>query len=252
LRAGVSVRERERVHAPQRRRIYSALYASFSAAESLPHISPMTLEMSVILMPGFLATTSARFSFVNAIKALGVFAFFSPSPFAALAFFGAPSGCALAYLAFSSAASASYGFFSLADSSFQPSPSFFMTSVGAMPGLDASTSGRATLLQSMYELGEGWKELSASEKKPYEAEAAELKAKYAKAHPDGAPKKAKAAKGDGEKKAKTPNAFMAFTKEKRAEVVAKNPGIKMTDISKVIGEMWGKLSAAEKDAYKAE
>jgi hypothetical protein len=39
-------------------------------------------------------------------------------------------------------------------------------------------------------------------------------------------------------------------KEKRPEVVAKYPNLKVTEIAKKIGELWKNLSDAEKQVYK--
>jgi hypothetical protein len=47
------------------------------------------------------------------------------------------------------------------------------------------------------------------------------------------------------------SSYFAFVKEKRPEVVAKYPNLKVTEISKKLGEMWKSVSPAEKEAYKA-
>lgn len=71
---------------------------------------------------------------------------------------------------------------------------------------------------------------------------------------------AKGAKAKGKKRAKKdPNApkralsaYMFFAKDKREEIIKKNPSLK-SDISKVgkmIGEAWSKLSAAERGPYE--
>ena len=44
--------------------------------------------------------------------------------------------------------------------------------------------------------------------------------------------------------------YMLFVKTVRAEVVAKNPTLKVTEIGKKLGEMWNALSDAEKKAFK--
>ena len=46
-------------------------------------------------------------------------------------------------------------------------------------------------------------------------------------------------------------AYFAFLKEKRGEVLAKNPGKKVTEIAKLVGAEWRKLSEAEKAKWKA-
>jgi hypothetical protein len=45
---------------------------------------------------------------------------------------------------------------------------------------------------------------------------------------------------------------MIFTASKREEVKKANPGIAVTEISKVIGAQWRALSDKEKDAFKAK
>ena len=49
------------------------------------------------------------------------------------------------------------------------------------------------------------------------------------------------------KKPKT--SYMFFCQEKRAEVQKKHPGKSMGDTSKILGEMWSKLSEKEKAKY---
>merc|ERR1711971_650605 len=58
-------------------------------------------------------------------------------------------------------------------------------------------------------------------------------------------------------KAKDPNApkrplsaYFFFTGEKRAEVKAENPALKMTEIAKLLGEMWKEMDATEKAPYE--
>ena len=46
--------------------------------------------------------------------------------------------------------------------------------------------------------------------------------------------------------------YMIFTASKREEVKKANPGIAVTEISKVIGAQWRALSDKEKDAFKAK
>lgn len=44
---------------------------------------------------------------------------------------------------------------------------------------------------------------------------------------------------------------MFFMKEERAKVVAENPGISVTEVSKVIGSRWKELSADAKAPFDA-
>lgn len=79
-----------------------------------------------------------------------------------------------------------------------------------------------------------------------QAKAEEAKAEYVAAGGGAKPraKKEKAAKdGDAPKRS---NPYMNFSKAKRAEVQAANPGMKITEISKVLGQEWSKLSDEEK------
>lgn len=113
----------------------------------------------------------------------------------------------------------------------------------------------------MSKLADMWRGLSDDEKAPYEEKAAEAKDAYIKAgggaKKDGegkAKKASKAKKGkdgeEGEKPKRGPNAYMIFSNEKRGEVKAENPGLKVTEIAKVIGDMWKELSEEEKQEYK--
>lgn len=45
---------------------------------------------------------------------------------------------------------------------------------------------------------------------------------------------------------------MLFSQQNRPTVVEKNPGVKVTEISKILGEMWRALSDDEKTKYKGE
>jgi len=85
------------------------------------------------------------------------------------------------------------------------------------------------------------------------------KAKGKAAPKKGSPKKKGGAKADSKKRArpaKDPNApkrpttaYFYFSADKREDIVAKNPGIKVTDVAKKIGEQWGALSEHEKKKY---
>jgi hypothetical protein len=49
-----------------------------------------------------------------------------------------------------------------------------------------------------------------------------------------------------------PSAYIVFSTEKRDSVKAKNPQASFGQIGKILGEMWGALSDAEKAQYKAK
>jgi structure-specific recognition protein 1 len=46
------------------------------------------------------------------------------------------------------------------------------------------------------------------------------------------------------------SSYFAFQKEKRPEVVAKYPNLKVTEVAKKLGELWKALSESEKQVYK--
>ncbi|CAI2367848.1 unnamed protein product [Moneuplotes crassus] len=73
-------------------------------------------------------------------------------------------------------------------------------------------------------------------------------------------KNEKAPKGKKQKKSKAekdPNApkkpltaFMLYTNKRREEVMKENPGLKITEISSIIGREWKELTEEEKDIWK--
>jgi hypothetical protein len=56
------------------------------------------------------------------------------------------------------------------------------------------------------------------------------------------------AKGKSGRKRASP--YFLFQGEKREEVAAKNPDLRVTEIAKEIGKMWKALSDSEKQRYK--
>jgi hypothetical protein len=44
--------------------------------------------------------------------------------------------------------------------------------------------------------------------------------------------------------------FLYFSKDKRAEVIAKTPGISMGEQGKALGQMWKEISAEDKEPYE--
>ncbi|MCH98748.1 FACT complex subunit SSRP1-like, partial [Trifolium medium] len=76
-------------------------------------------------------------------------------------------------------------------------------------------------------------------------------------------KKSKDADEDGKKrkpkKKKDPNApkralsgFMFFSQMERENIKKTNPGISFTDVGRVLGEKWKKMSVEEKEPYEAK
>ena len=62
-------------------------------------------------------------------------------------------------------------------------------------------------------------------------------------------KKSKDQKG-GEKEKKPLSGFMLFLSQNREGIKKENPDIKVTEVGKKAGEMWGKLSDKEKAKFK--
>jgi len=113
-------------------------------------------------------------------------------------------------------------------------------------------------------LGEMWKGLSDQDKKKYEDMAAQdkqryetEKAQYLDSGGSISTTSKKAKKDKKAKKIKDPNApkrsksaYMFFTQVERENVRRANPEMKMTDISKKLGEMWKGLSDQDKKKYE--
>ena len=49
-----------------------------------------------------------------------------------------------------------------------------------------------------------------------------------------------------------PNAYVVFSGHHRPALKEANPGMKMTDITKLLSEMWKKLSQEDKDKWKSK
>jgi hypothetical protein len=113
-------------------------------------------------------------------------------------------------------------------------------------------------------LGARWGQMDDAAKAPYEKQAAADKVRYAEelktwqaAHPDevaamdaqgkrGRATKKKQKNG-GPKRATT--AYFYFTADMRERVKEENPGLKVTEIAKVIGAKWKALTEEEKQKY---
>jgi hypothetical protein len=116
-----------------------------------------------------------------------------------------------------------------------------------------------------------WKDATADEKKPFEKKAEEDKKRYEKekaAYTPAEPSGDESGSDDGDakpkrkrtaKKQKDPNApkrpktaYFCYMDSVRAKVRKANPDLKITEISKKIGEKWGLLSADEKAEFDSE
>ncbi len=103
-------------------------------------------------------------------------------------------------------------------------------------------------------IGEAWKKLSDGEKAKWNEKAAAHKAEYeAKYGPvvrktkEGKAGKAKAAKDPNAPKRK-PTGYIKFSSSVRDSIIAANPHVKgkITEVAKLVGEAWKKLSDGEK------
>jgi len=100
------------------------------------------------------------------------------------------------------------------------------------------------------ELGEMWKELPEAEKEPYNTKAAALKAEYDEKKPPSETEKKKAAKADGPQKARS--SYILYTLSARAQVLEEFPGIKQSEVMKLLGTRWKELSAEDKKVYEEQ
>jgi len=103
--------------------------------------------------------------------------------------------------------------------------------------------------------GAAWKECDEATKKKFEKKHKAAMAKYNEEIAD-LPAEAKKA---GSKRKKDPNApkrpmsgYMLFCNANRKSVQKKNPSLKMTELSGVLGKMWKSASASEKKSFQAE
>lgn len=91
-------------------------------------------------------------------------------------------------------------------------------------------------------LGEIWRGMSEEQKQQYQKQA------------DQAPKTIRKSKQEKEETTQKPkkalNAYMKFSQKQRANIMSENPGLKITEISKLIGQKWRGLSEEEKLQYK--
>merc|ERR1712080_525762 len=121
-------------------------------------------------------------------------------------------------------------------------------------------------------LGEKWANIEKEEKEKYEELAKEAKAKYEEAkkkydagepaeeeEENKPPKEKKAKKEKKEKKGKKgkdPNApkrpmgaYFLFMHDHRDATKAENPGLKIGEIAKLLGEKWANIEKEEKEKY---
>ena len=93
-----------------------------------------------------------------------------------------------------------------------------------------------------------WKALSDEDKEPFNAKAAELKAEYDAKRPPTKTEQKQNAKADAPKKARS--AYFIFASEMRPSILVEFPGIKVTEVAKIIGAKWKELSAEDKKKWE--
>jgi|EP01047_Picozoa_sp_COSAG01_P041620 hypothetical protein len=116
-------------------------------------------------------------------------------------------------------------------------------------------------------LGQQWRELTEDARQPYIAQAAADKRRYEQElqtwkeqHPEQVTamaaqakvtrkaKRTKKGKAEGPKRGTS--AYLYFCSAVRAETKAANPDLKMTELSKILGQKWKSLDASEKSKYE--
>lgn len=108
-------------------------------------------------------------------------------------------------------------------------------------------------------LGALWKALTPEEKKPYDEMAAKDKLRFQQ-EKDNAPEedsdddapKAKRAKKDPNAPKKPLNAYMFFAQEHRSTVLASHPGLRASEVTKKLGEMWKTVSPDDKKRFEEQ
>lgn len=112
--------------------------------------------------------------------------------------------------------------------------------------------GQTSAPQVSKKASEMWKSLSAEERLHWDNEAAKEKARYIAEKeiytgPWQVPQRR--AKKDPSAPKRNPSAFLLFSLTKRKELKSKNPALKNTDISRMLGELWRVTSDEEKQPF---
>lgn len=89
-------------------------------------------------------------------------------------------------------------------------------------------------------------------KEPSAPKASSSKKKAKDGDEDGSKKKKPKKKKDPNAPKRAISAFMFFSQAERENVKKSNPGISFTDVGKVLGERWNKMTAEEKAPYEAK
>ncbi|KAK1562064.1 hypothetical protein Q3G72_005550 [Acer saccharum] len=91
-----------------------------------------------------------------------------------------------------------------------------------------------------------------SKKEPAPSKASTSKKKSRDADDDGSKKKKQKKKKDPNAPKRAMSGFMFFSQMERDNIKKSNPGIAFTDVGRVLGEKWKKMSAEEKEPYEAK
>ncbi|PHT57082.1 FACT complex subunit SSRP1 [Capsicum baccatum] len=97
----------------------------------------------------------------------------------------------------------------------------------------------------------GGEEKPAKKKPKKDATVSKPSSSRKKADDDGSKKKKPKKKKDPNAPKRAISAFMFFSQNERENVKKSNPGISFTEVGKVLGERWNKLSAEEKEPFEA-
>ncbi|KAG8384731.1 hypothetical protein BUALT_Bualt04G0148700 [Buddleja alternifolia] len=91
-----------------------------------------------------------------------------------------------------------------------------------------------------------------SKKEPSAVKASSSRKKSKDGDEDGSKKKKKKKKKDPNAPKRAISAFMFFSQSERENLKKTNPGISFTEVGKVLGERWNKMTAEEKAPYEAK
>ncbi|KAL5806615.1 hypothetical protein ACOSQ4_029348 [Xanthoceras sorbifolium] len=91
-----------------------------------------------------------------------------------------------------------------------------------------------------------------SKKEPSSSKASTSKKKTRDADDDGSKKKKQKKKKDPNAPKRAMSGFMFFSQMERENIKKNNPGIAFTDVGRVLGDKWKKMSAEEKEPYEAK
>ena len=136
----------------------------------------------------------------------------------------------------------------------KPLSAYMMYCAEARPALKGMP-----VTQQAKQLGAQWKSLDPAVKGAFEEAAKAAKHAWELANPEAAKKKPAAKKARAPKAKKDPNApkkplsaYIIFTKERRSAVVAENPGLSLTEVTKELGARWKAIGAEEKSVFEAK